>query len=318
VKRFLVLGSSIGLVLLSTGCATNFTINPPVPSSVRYVVDDAGGAQSLAVVDEREGEQPKITDGRGRLNLIGLQEEPMEFLARHVSEELTARGIDTTPGTEPSDHRLRVQTFQFRHQQASGFTPFHTMTKFAGVLEHDGTEHVVTAYFKNGKVLVWSIYEAEEPNYNIAVSLIVKEIATKINRIAYGVSASDDDIQRTLASIEADSTHLVYQRVFELGYSNSPIVMPHLRRIAVEHDVRLARAAAISSIGMLKATSEFDFLVGRYESTTNVERAMALKSIGDLETPEAEAYLGTVAASKDTRDSMIRDVLEINGVEFKR
>ena len=65
------------------------------------------------------------------------------------------------------------------------------------------------------------------------------------------------------------------------------------------------------AIGMLKATDEFEFLKEIYDSTKKIERAMALKSIGDLELPEGEAFIAKVAGSKDVRDTMVADAVAL-------
>ena len=131
-------------------------------------------------------------------------------------------------------------------------------------------------------------------------------------RIVYGVKADSETVQRILAEIEADTTNLVYKRVFELGYTNNPEVIPHLRKIAVEHEVSLARAAAISSIGILNASGEFEFLKNIYDTTQKIEKVMALKSIGDLDTPESVAFMKKVATQPRDRDGMITDIVDLH------
>ena len=94
----------------------------------------------------------------------------------------------------------------------------------------------------------WSFSEVEEPTYNIPVSLLIKEVATKINRMAFGVQASSEEVGRILASIQADPSEMVYLRVFELGYTSNPEAIPHLVEIARTHRVSLARATASSTL----------------------------------------------------------------------
>jgi hypothetical protein len=62
---------------------------------------------------------------------------------------------------------------------------------------------------------------------------------------------------------------------------------------------------------MLKATDQFEFLTEIYNSSNKIERAMALKSIGDLEVPDGDAFFAKVADSKDVRDSMVEDVVDL-------
>ncbi len=62
------------------------------------------------------------------------------------------------------------------------------------------------------------------------------------------------------------------------------------------------RASAVSSLGILRATGELSLLEKIYAENTHVVKAMALKSIGDLGTPEARAFLDRIRQSKDYRE----------------
>lgn len=311
MRRRAILLIALAALVAAPGCTKRFNIREPATSSVKYE-NPPGESKTLSVVDERGGEGLKTSVGTLVAVLDGLEEDPMGFLARHIERELQARGIDLDPaGTETPDLNLRVTTFQIRNHRASGYSPYYTFTKLGGLLESGAETHRVTAYFKNGKVPVWAFREVEEPTYNIPISLVVKEVATKINRIVFGVQASSDEVHRIVATIRADTSELAYKRVFELGYTNNPEAIPYLRDLANDHDASLARAAAISSIGMLRATDQFDFLADLYKQRTKIEKGMALKSIGDLETPEAEAFMRDVAQSDDVRDPMIADVVSL-------
>jgi hypothetical protein len=288
-----------------------YNIRPPIPSSVRYE-NPSSDHRVLDVVDGREGEGLKLSFGTLGAQLVGLEEDPMGFLNRHIVEELKARGIDIEEATvSASDLNLNVTTFTIRNLRSSGFSPYYTFSKLVGTLDYGGKSHRITGYFKNGKVPVAAFREVEEPTYNIPISLLVKEAATKITRIVFGVQSSSSEVARIVASIQADTSELVYMKVFELGYTGNLEAIPHLRDIASNHEVKLARAAAISSIGMLKATDQFEFLTEIYNSSNKIERAMALKSIGDLEVPDGDAFFAKVADSKDVRDSMVEDVVDL-------
>lgn len=75
-------------------------------------------------------------------------------------------------------------------------SPYYTFSIFRGVLVYEGSDYPIGAYFKNGKVPVWAFREVEEPTYNIPVSLLVKEIATKINSAVFQARASDAEVSR--------------------------------------------------------------------------------------------------------------------------
>jgi hypothetical protein len=240
-----------------------------------------------------------------------LDLDPMAFLSRHIVSEMQARGIDLDGAESPADLNLEVKFFRIRNHRATGYSPYYTFTKFSGILDHAGEKHLIAAYFKTGKVPVWTFNEVIEPTYNIPFSMIIKEIASKLNRIVYGAQADSQAIARILTAIEADTSNLVYKQVFELGYTNNPEAIPHLRQIAINHRVSLARAAAISSLGILKATGEFKFLKDIYDTKKKIEKVMALKSIGDLDTPESNAFIDHIATLPPDRDGMITDIIDL-------
>jgi hypothetical protein len=299
------------LALTMPGCTKRFNIRPPVPSSIRYETPPSDH-HVFDVLDGRTGEGLKMSFGRLGAVLVGLEEDPTSFLKQHIVQELSARGVDIEAATaSTSDLNLNLTTFTIRNHRSTSLSPYYTFSKLVGILEYEGESHRITGYFKNGKVPVWAFREVEEPTYNIPVSLLVKEAATKINRIAIGGKASSAEVARISAAIRADAGNLVYRKVFELGYTGNLEAIAHLREIAKNHKVKLARAAAISCIGMLKATDQFDFLTEVYNSTVKIERAMALKSIGDLELPQGDAFFAKVAKSKDVRDTMVQDVVDL-------
>lgn len=310
--RQLILLLAAACLAISTGCATlTVELDTPQVSSIRYT-DPPDERKTLAVTESRSQAGQKMSKGLFTVRHPVLDQGPMPFLSRHIVSELQARRIKLEGAPSPAELNLKVTFFQIRNHRATGFSPYYTFTKFSALLDHAGEEHLITAYFKTGKVPVWTFNEVIEPTYNIPFSMIIKEIASKLNRIVYGAQADSATIARILAAIEADSSNLVYQKVFELGYTNNPEAIPHLRKIAITHRVALARAAAISSLGILKASGEFDFLKSIYNSKNKIEKVMALKSIGDLNTPDSNAFVEHVSTLPPDRDGMITDVIDLH------
>lgn len=80
--------------------------------------------------------------------------------------------------------------------------------------------------------------------------------------------------------------------VYQLGFSNNKLAIPELVKLT-KHSSEYIRLAAISSLGIMRAVDQFDLLVRLYQNKGGLwqDRAMALKAIGDLGTPESHAYL---------------------------
>jgi hypothetical protein len=49
----------------------------------------------------------------------------------------------------------------------------------------------VVSYFKNGKVPVWTFDEVQKDTLDLPLGLVVKEVASKINRHAFNLRAPD-------------------------------------------------------------------------------------------------------------------------------
>ena len=141
---------------------------------------------------------------------------------------------------------------------------------------------------------------------NQPLSLATKELAAKIASRLYDARSSDAEVDR-LATKIATRGDDSYLDVYALGFTNNPKAIPTMAKLARDPD-EYVRLAAISSLGTLGASDHLDLLKSIHTGEGMwQDRAMALKAIGDLGTPEAKAYLDeqlavlkTRAADKDT------------------
>jgi HEAT repeat protein len=135
--------------------------------------------------------------------------------------------------------------------------------------------------------------EIQQPCFDLPESILIKEVAAKINRLALHFSMSDKKVEELNALVQDQiqkSSPEAYLTVLDLGESNNPNAMDYLKKLADNEDL-LIRASAISAIGMLGGEKEFDFLKNKYEQSQEIDRFMAIKSIGDIGTPEALEFL---------------------------
>ncbi len=176
----------------------------------------------------------------------------------------------------------------------------------------------MTAYVKRAKVPVWSFDEIIDPTYNDALSLLTKELAAKLNQQLFGQVVSTEQVNALVAAINADGTTRAdaYLDVYQLGFSNNPAAVPELVKLT-SHGSEYVRLAAISSLGILKASDQFGLLVKLYETKPGLwqDRAMALKAIGDLGTPESRDYLkkesGKLASQSDKESTWNKDIIAL-------
>lgn len=300
-------------LVATTGCTKTFNVRPVTPPWTGIEAASRPGAETLAVVDARPPAGKPLNVGTLKVVVRGMTDE-MAFLAENLESVLRAQGIAVTRAPAgAADLTLDVKTFRIRNLRTSGYSPYHSFTLFAADLHHAGRTDRITAYFKGSKTPVWAFSELERPCYQIPVEVVVREIAAKINAAVFGRSASDERVRMLAAAIPeqvSDSASEQYLKVYELGFTNNRSAIEPLVRLTTREET-LMRAAAVSSLGILRATDQLPLLVEIYEKNTHVTKAMALKSIGDLATPESRAFLDRIRASKDYREPTLKEVIDL-------
>ena len=291
------------------GCTKTFYIKTPVPSSIIYD-QKFQEVTILKINDQRSGEDKKISAGTLSVVLKNMENE-MSFLGNNIEKALRSRGINLKYKNENGKKLLlNIHKYRIRNLRTTGFSPYWTFTTFSGDLIINGKSQKITFYFKIGKVPVWAFSEVEEPCYNIPVSLMVKEIASKINRYYFGLQAPSDKINLLLDDINNNFNEFSFLKVLELGYTNNRDAIDPLIKLT-NHKDSMVRVCAISSLGVLGAVEKFDFLKNVYNTTESIEKSMALKSIGDLDTSQAIELMKFVKESSDYQDKMIREVVDL-------
>lgn len=291
------------------GCTKTFYIKTPAPSSIIYD-QKFQEVTILKINDQRIGEDKKISAGTLSVVLKNMENE-MSFLGNNIEKALRSRGINLKYKNENGKNLLlNIHKYRIRNLRTTGFSPYWTFTTFRGDLIINGKSQKITFYFKIGKVPVWAFSEVEEPCYNVPVSLMVKEIASKINRHYFGLQAPSDKIDLLLDDINNNFNEFSFLKVLELGYTNNRDAIDPLIKLT-NHKDSMVRVCAISSLGVLGAVEKFDFLKNVYNTTESIEKSMALKSIGDLDTSQAIEFMKFVKESSDYQDKMIREVVDL-------
>lgn len=291
------------------GCTKTFYIKTPAPSSIIYD-QKFQEVTILKINDQRIGEDKKISAGTLSVVLKNMENE-MSFLGNNIEKALRSRGINLKYKNENGKKLLlNIHKYRIRNLRTTGFSPYWTFTTFSGDLIINGKSQKITFYFKIGKVPVWAFSEVEEPCYNVPVSLMVKEIASKINRYYFGLQAPSDKINLLLDDINNNFNEFSFLKVLELGYTNNRDAIDPLIKLT-NHKDSMVRVCAISSLGVLGAVEKFDFLKNVYNTTESIEKSMALKSIGDIDTSQAIEFMKFVKESSDYQDKMIREVVDL-------
>jgi hypothetical protein len=287
------------LGLVCTGCSLSYNLNPPISSTAQYD-QEKEGRRIIHIIDNRVDKQ--FSEGIGPLKNIDIKignvEDPIVWFAESLQNEFTARGISIEVTTEqPAPNLsylvLTINKYQIISSRTSGFHPYVAYHSFAGTLQAPAIDNNIIAYFLYGKTPIWTMDEVQEPCFNMPASVLVKEVAAKINRLALNYSMSDrrvEELNRLVQEQIKASSPNTYLSVFDLGESNNPKAMPYLLKLA-DNDDLIVRASALSAIGMLGPENELAFLKDKYAQYRDIDRFMAIKSIGDIGTPEALEFL---------------------------
>lgn len=283
---------------LVTGCSLSYTIHDPQVSSFKY---DSVATKKLVirVVDQRKDLifQRPISNLRNIKIELKNVEDPIKWFANALEKELTARGIpaEVTTSDKPdaADIILTIKTYQIVSHRMTGFSPWETYHSFRAEMTVNNQTSKIVAYFTNGHVPKWSMNEVEKPCFDIPMSIVVKDVASKINQKIFKYQAGKDYLDRLNARIEeklsSDSEEACLPAI-ELGGTNNPAGLPSLLKL-VEHKDQFVRACSLSAIGTLGAKDQLNLLENKFNQLDYVDQFMALKSIADIGTPEADDFI---------------------------
>lgn len=299
-----------------SGCSLKYAIDEPVVSRFSYQNVDKKPLV-MKVVDQR-GDSKKFSPGISGLKKIDILLEnvndPVAWLSTGIEKEFAARGVPLKIAGQDagqlSDMTLTVRKYEVVNHRASGFSAWESYHVFLGQLSIGDKTCTIPAYFFNSKLPVWSMDEVRQPCLNIPMSIMVKEIVSKINRCAFNYAASDEEVSRmaadALAKVKPD-TEFACMPSIELGSTNNLLAIKTLEKLAEEKD-SFVKTCAVTAMGILGAQDQFDYLVGKYTQFTDNDKVIPLKVIGDIGTDKALAFVRKIKNDKIYEDE--------NGVRY--
>lgn len=286
----------ISIMLLFSGCSLKYTMDDPVLSSINYPENNLTPTV-LSIVDKRDGSDVYFTIGKigfaslgdisSLLNFKNI-DDPIAYFALNLEAELNKRKIPVkcvVGSTERSDIILEVYRYQIVNYRATGFSPWEAGHVFDGILSHNGNRKKVTAYFYNGKTPVWSMNEILDPCFNIPSSILIQDVASKLNKLIFKLHSSDAEVNHLVNTIDTElmksPNNAPFWMVLELGNTNNTTAIDPLKKYAKVGD-EFFKSCAISAIGTLGTTDDLDFLKQVYDDAIYNEKYMAVKAIGDI------------------------------------
>ena len=290
-----------------TGCGgLTLPLARPTPSGPSFS-DPTAKKATLKLVDARAGQEATfhvMLAGlrRADVKLEGI-DSPMSFLAENLGKELAGRGYPVTVVTDPAaaaDLELSVTRYRIVSRRVNGFSPWEAIHQFSGIVSAGSKQKAIFAYFYNAKVPVWGMKEVIEPCFDVPQSILVKEVASKVNRALLGFQSSDAVVDQLLARAAPKESQNdgPFWEIVELGGTNNPKAMEVLKKYA-SHKDEFVRAVALDAMGMLGPEKEIAFLKERYATLKAMDRFMALKAIGDAGDEESLKFVSSQTSSKD-------------------
>jgi hypothetical protein len=303
---FPVLMAALLAMLLCSGCGLKYTLKDPTLSTIGYSTQDTRKI-TIQVIDKRVGDDVYFAYGKIGLgtSLRDLSDilkfdnirEPVSYFAEQLEDELEHRGIPAkvvAGEVENPEAILEVQRYQIVNYRASGFSPWEAGHVFDGLLNHGGKSKRITAYMYAGKTPVWSMDEILEPCFNIPASILIQDVASKINMVLFDLQSPDTEIARLVAEIDAEMDKKPeegpFWKVLELGYTNNPNAIIPLKNYANVGDP-FFKSCAISALGIIGTQKDFAFVRKLYEETLYNEKYMAVKAMGDIGGDEAKVMI---------------------------
>lgn len=289
------------------GCSLTIPMTRPTPSSFQYGIQSEVPVR-VVVKDSRPESERKLAKGGIPVEITGVG-EGLAFLGEELAKELKARGIDAgvgAPGAaDPDSLLIEVDRFYIRHHRVSGFSPWVTFTNFRAKVVFQGRRQTVTAYFSAGKVPMWSMSEIVEPTYNYPMSIVIKEIVTKLNRLYFRRTPPADVVRRKIDEIGKEPN---LDAIMDLAFLGSSEALPRLESLVKTSTSGNVVTYALDAIGIIGDPKSFPFLRDFREASRSKGLLFALKAIGDLGTPEALAF---VRAQQTEGDENLKEIVDL-------
>jgi hypothetical protein len=288
----------LGAVLafsLAACAPTSYRVKEPTASGMKYEMAVSAATARLSFVDQRRGEDLNFSTGTlpAALTLESGPVDPIQFLSKNVQAELTSRGLPLTAVVADAGKPVvQVRSFRIQNHRSNGFSPFFTSTYISADVDTGQGPRRIAAFVRRGKVPVWSFAEVIDPTFNQPLSVAVKEFSSKLAAAMYSYKASDATVNELITKVSGTATPDTFLDVYALGFTNNPLAVPKVVELTKSED-EYVRLAAISSVGNLRAGSQFGLLKSIYQNlgASRQDRDMALKSIADLGTPESDAFI---------------------------
>ncbi|QKF83394.1 HEAT repeat domain-containing protein [Halarcobacter ebronensis] len=295
IKFFVV----VSVVLFIQGCSMK--IDVPLKdyeqSNNSYDVVSDKTAVKEAVFKNDMDEGKRSLTGRF-VDILFLKKDQKDFnryafIKKALDSELKARNLPLDI-VDDAENSMSLDNFELFTHRVSAFSPMVTFSMLNVKVTIDGKTKSFNSVVKRGELPAIYITEVFDSCFNEPIMIMVREIVAKINKEYFHYKMSDKKVDEIVKKINdgiKNTDKLNYINIYELGFSNNPKALDTLIAFSSNSDEYL-RLASISMLGLLGGESQFDLLVKKYrESKLWQDRALALKAINDIDTPESKEFI---------------------------
>ncbi|PLY07241.1 MAG: hypothetical protein C0625_06400 [Arcobacter sp.] len=246
---------------------------------------------------DKLGNSPKVISGVFE-KIVFLENnkknvEAYSFISNAIKNELEARKLPIK-FVEESKESLFLKKFEIFVHRTSSYSPMVTISMLKVTANIGNEEKIFRSVIKRGKVPIWSMDEVNDPCFNEPISLMVKEVVSKINKAYFNYKLSDEKVEELIKRIhdgEKVNDKLNYLNMYELGFSNNVKALEVVKSYNDSFDEYL-RLTSIAVLGLLGGENEFSNLVAIYRNAKLwQDRAMALKAIADIGTERTKKFV---------------------------
>jgi len=294
---------TLATIYLFSGC----TVKIPIPISMQDAITseqkfetiDNATLLELALINDFNDDN--VLEGKlEKLFLLEYQNKDMnayEFIFNNLKKEIDARNLPIKlVKNETTNSNLYLNSFKINSQRTNSYTPLITLTKAKLTLEINNENHKIISIVKRAKVPMWNISEVYKPCYYEPTSIVVQEIVAKLNKAIFNYKLDDNSVKNLISLANKqikDKYNLAYLTVYQLGFSNNILALDFIEEHTKQTYPDYVRFASISTLGILGGEKYLDYLISIYNNSSYSweDKIMALKSIGDINSSEANSFL---------------------------
>lgn len=286
------------LIGVFSGCTAKIPIKDVTTSQQKYSIGDKAIVE-LSLIDNTKNS--KVAEGNlEKIFLLMYKDKDIngyEFIFNNLKREIEARNLPIKLfKNENLENNLELNSFKVHSQRTNAYTPLITLTKAKLTLDKGQEKYKIVSIVKRAKIPMIHVSEIYESCYDEPISIVVQEIVAKLNKAFFNYKLEDNEVKSliTLANKQIETKdELTYLTVYKLGLSNNILALDFI----VEHTKPTypdyIRFASISTLGMLGGEKYLGNLMSIYNDDRYAweDKVMALKSIGDINSKEANNFL---------------------------